>query len=57
MTLVDISSDEYKEATKGKCAVFCSRDFLELNKGKVDKVRYFLGREKMAFCICRRGKG
>lgn len=46
MELTDISPDEYEDATKGKCTVFCSRDFLELNKEKVDRVRYFLGGDK-----------
>lgn len=46
MELIDISSDEYEDATKGKCPVFCSKAFLELNKGKVVKVRYFLGQDK-----------
>lgn len=46
MRLVEISGEEYKQLTMGKCLVFCKQEFLELNKGKVDKVRYLLGKDK-----------
>lgn len=54
MELMEITADEYGDVTSGKCLLFCSKDFLELNRGKVDKVRYFLGRDtrrRFAFAV------
>lgn len=54
MQLEEISSEEYGRITAGKGPVFCRQDFLELNKGKVDRVRYLLGKDKknrIAFAV------
>ena len=44
MELIEISGIEYSQIIKGKCSVFSSYEFLNLNKYKVEKVRYFLAK-------------
>ena len=54
MELLEITSEEYGRFTGDKIPVFCRRDFLELNKNKVDMVRYFLGcdkKKRLAFAV------
>lgn len=54
MELIEISSNEYGQIVGDKGPVFCRKDFLELNKTKVDAVHYFLGRDKknrLAFAL------
>lgn len=45
MELIDIKKEEYSCLTSGNSIIYCTEKFLELNSRKVDKVRYFAGRE------------
>lgn len=54
MELKEITAQEYHQCTGKKGPVFCGKDFLELNKGKVDAVRYFVGKDsknRIAFAV------
>lgn len=57
MEIKEITSQEYHQLIGKKGPVFCSSAFLELNKGKVDVVRYFVGRDsknRIAFAVGER---
>lgn len=54
MEVREITAGEYSQLVGTKCNVFCREAFLELNKGKVDVVRYFVGRDsknRIAFAV------
>lgn len=54
MELLEITHEEYGKITESKGVFFCKEHFLELNRDKVEKVRYFLGRDKknrLAFAV------
>ena len=54
MEIKEITAQEYHQLARQKGPVFCSKDFLELNKRKVDAVRYFVGRDRknrIAFAV------
>lgn len=54
MELIEITAEEYRQLAGAKGPVFCGKEFLELNKGKVDAVRYFVGRDtknRIAFAV------
>lgn len=46
LDIYEITGQEYEEITDGKCTVFSSYSFLSLNGDKVDKIRFFLGKNK-----------
>lgn len=54
MEIIEITSQEYKQFVVGKGPIFCSCEFLELNKDKVERVRYLLGKDsknRFAFAV------
>ncbi len=57
--LKKITPNEYQQLTQGKELIFCSQEFLELNKDKVDSIHYLLYKEKknrLAFAIGEKNK-
>lgn len=57
--LEEVTADEYAEMADKKAPVFCRTSFLQLNKAKVDRVRYFLLRDRkrrLAFAVGQRDK-
>lgn len=54
MEIKEITSEEYKSLTLDSAPVFCTREFLELNRPKVDNVHYLVVKDKknrLAFAI------
>lgn len=58
MEIVEVNSDEYERTVGKDVFFFCTRDFLELNIGKVDRLYYLIGRDskqRFAFSIGCKG--
>ena len=54
MELKVISATEYQQLVGGKCSIFCCKEFLEINKAKVDAIHYLVGQDskkRIAFAI------